>query len=114
MKTFTKKYQLWTFVDSAYTFEEFDTLQECIEAPKQGEWYITKKVSLSVTEAETEPYGKIPIPSPFDGKGSGHDKHSDLPSRGANPRPEPDRTPEEIAADDLAGRYAGGTIASLG
>ncbi len=55
MKTFTKKYQLWTYVDSAYTFKEFDTLAECIAEPKYSEWYITKGVTIAVTEATDIP-----------------------------------------------------------
>lgn len=52
MKQFTKKYQLWTFGDSAWHFEEFDTLQECIEAPKYSDWYVTKRVYISVSDSD--------------------------------------------------------------
>lgn len=53
MKNFEKKYQLWTTPDGvAYTAEEYDTLQECITAPKSDPWYVTKRVSIAVTDAE--------------------------------------------------------------
>lgn len=79
MKSFTKKYQLWIRepfqeCDSCkakpgspqlcsvclenrelqlFTFKEFDTVEECIVAPKgSNDWYITKKVSLSIKDSE--------------------------------------------------------------
>lgn len=52
MKNFEKKYQLWTLGDYAYAFSEFDTLQECIEAPKYSDWYITKRVQIRVTDVD--------------------------------------------------------------
>lgn len=53
MKEFTKRYQLWCLAEgNQFTFEEFDSLAECIKAPKYGDWYITKRVSLSVSDAD--------------------------------------------------------------
>lgn len=60
MKNFTKKYQLWTSADGGYTFMEFDTLAECISAPKYSDWYITKWVQLAVTEANETPVPVMP------------------------------------------------------
>lgn len=54
MKQFEKKYQVWTYGDSAYSFTEFDTLQECVAEPKYGDWYITKRVLLNVTDADEQ------------------------------------------------------------
>lgn len=110
MKTFTKKYQLWTYADggSYFTFTEFDTLQECIEAPKYSDWYITKKVLLAVSEAETEAHGQNSIYSsrrmPVIG---------DIQSDTRIGSKTVDRTPEEIAADELAAKYAGGAIGTI-
>ncbi len=48
---FTKKYQVWEQQDgNQFSFNEFDTLDECIAAQKYGQWYITKKIVLSVGE----------------------------------------------------------------
>jgi len=59
MKQFAKKYQLWALADQKnerYTVSGFDSLEECIAAPKDSnDWYITKKVSLSVTDAADQP-----------------------------------------------------------
>lgn len=56
MKEFTKKYQLWTTPDGvSYIAQEFDTLQECIVAAKSDPWYITKRVSINVVDAEEVP-----------------------------------------------------------
>lgn len=128
MKNFIKKYQLWEsrpFQEclscsvkpgspilceaclerrsvSEYVFREFDTLQECIEAPKHYDWYITKKVSLAVTEAETEPTQLL--------------VHKDLipivkqAAKLIEQKPD-ERTPEQIATDDLAASYAHGPVA---
>lgn len=54
MKQFTKKYQVWTPVgERGFLYGEFDSLDECIAADKPtGEWYITKRVSLSVKESD--------------------------------------------------------------
>lgn len=52
MKNFEKKYQLWTLGDSGYLFTEFDTLQECIEAQKYSDWYVTKRVQMTVTDVD--------------------------------------------------------------
>jgi hypothetical protein len=65
MKQFTKKYQLWELADQKnerYAVSEFDSLEECIAAPKDtNDWYITKKVSLNVTDAADQP---IPLAIP--------------------------------------------------
>jgi hypothetical protein len=64
MKQFAKKYQLWELADQneRYEVSEFDSLEECIAAPKDSnDWYITKKVSLSVTDAADQP---IPVAIP--------------------------------------------------
>jgi hypothetical protein len=59
MNQFAKKYQLWQLADQKnerYTVSEFDSLDECVAAPKgSNDWYITKKVSLSVTDAADQP-----------------------------------------------------------
>lgn len=52
MKQFSKKYQLWIYDNGAYNFTEFDTLEECMSAHKLSDWYITKRVALSVKEAD--------------------------------------------------------------
>lgn len=106
MKTFTKKYQVWCKdpqVTDSYIFIEYNSLEECISAPKLGnDWYITKKVSLAVSEAETEPYGQSARPN------NGNTTTSQ-PIKQQEPN-EVTRTPEEIAADELAARYTGGQV----
>ena len=64
MKTFTKKYQVWERDGdtASFSFTEFETLQECIIAEKQGDWYITKGVSLVVAEEGELPTIKPPVP----------------------------------------------------
>ena len=67
MKEFAKKYQLWGLADQRnqqYAVSEFDSLEECIAAPKDSnDWYITKKVSLTVTDAADQP---VPFATPID------------------------------------------------
>lgn len=56
MNEFAKRYQVWCHVEgNQFAFEEFDTLAECIKAPKYGDWYITKRVSLAVSDADEKP-----------------------------------------------------------
>lgn len=53
MKEFTKKYQLWELSDNrAYSLKEFDTLQDCIAAPKYSSWYVTKRVAMTITDTD--------------------------------------------------------------
>ena len=55
MKNFEKKYQLWTTLDGAtYSYQEFDSLQECVQSPKSDPWFITKRVVMSVTDADEQ------------------------------------------------------------
>lgn len=62
MKTFTKKYQVWQLAEgNQFSFDEFDTLAECIAAEKHGgSWYITKMVTLAVTEVGEAPIVAMP------------------------------------------------------
>lgn len=56
MKTFTKKYQVWVCNDvsiPSYICIPCDSLEECLQVPKgNDDWYITKKVSLSIKDVE--------------------------------------------------------------
>jgi len=50
MKKFTKKYQVWNYGEG-WSFEEYDTIQECLEALKYStDFYITKSVDFEVKE----------------------------------------------------------------
>lgn len=93
MKTFSKKYQLWIKADGdQYGLTEFDTLEECISAEKHSDWYITKKVSLSIKDAEEAKPLIIPVA----------------------PRVTADiRTDEDQQAEELAAKYAGGPIGTI-
>lgn len=54
MNHFKKKYQVWEYAEGqSYSFTEFDTLQEAIEAPKHGDWYVTKSVDIKFKEQST-------------------------------------------------------------
>lgn len=53
MNEFTKKYQVWELSEGTqYVFTEYDTLAECVSAQKHGAWYITKRVSIRVADAD--------------------------------------------------------------
>lgn len=56
MKNFEKKYQVWSSNKDAneYEFQEFDTLAECIAAPKNDDWYITKMVVMEFVDVEAK------------------------------------------------------------
>lgn len=97
MKQFTKKYQLWTFGDSAWVFDEFDTLQECIEAPKYSDWYVTKRVSISVSDSDES----LPVAPTY--------AHPIIPAEAAVPVAE-ELVPEE---DATLAAYLGGGVATL-
>lgn len=52
----TKQYQLWTLSDgNSYTFEEFDTLEEALNADRYtSHFIITKKVDYEVIDLEAQ------------------------------------------------------------
>lgn len=55
MHQFEKKYQVWVQESDGpvfYRMQEFDSLMECMSAPKSGIWYITKAVNLTVLDAD--------------------------------------------------------------
>lgn len=104
MKNFEKKYQLWTYADMAFTFTEFDTLQECIEAPKYSDWYVTKRVQLSVTDNDDIQNPRIGLLPTIE------DNHKVYV---------PDPIPREIRSDEeensaLVAAYSRGPIGNLG
>lgn len=50
-KEFTKPYQVWQRGEgNQFTFDEFDTLEEAIQAQKYGDWYLTKFVNLTIID----------------------------------------------------------------
>lgn len=115
MKTFTKKYQLWEAVDtgeSAFALIEFDTLSHAILAPKKYSWYITKAASVQITDAEEQSYAPIPLRDRIDGGGSGVDKPTTIHPE-SRPVEQTEKSPEEIAADELAARYTNGPVAPI-
>jgi hypothetical protein len=50
-QSFTKTYQIWTKTDNGYTFAEFDTILEAVQAAT-GDYYLTKATDFSVTEVD--------------------------------------------------------------
>ena len=118
MLNFTKKYQVWESDDDEFTTEdlkysvtEFDNLQEAVLVPKKKVSFITKKVSLAVTEAETEPYVRSATIDGLYPRG-GEDIKLVGTATGIKPNTV-ERSSEEIAADELAAKYAGGPIADI-
>lgn len=95
MKQFSKKYQVWESGEyEQFMFKEFDTLEECIMAAKTGDWYVTKKVSLSISDAEVIT-PSIPYVQP---------KADEI---------KPIPTPAELDAEQLAAKYAAGPIGNI-
>jgi hypothetical protein len=99
MNQFAKRYQLWQLADQKnerYTVSEFDSLEECVAAPKgSNDWYITKKVSLSVTDAADQPVPfAIPNNQPLN--------KSDEGKKSSKPEP----------AEQLPRKYEEGTVAT--
>lgn len=49
MKKFTKKYQIWTYADNAYTPTEYDTIEECLLHDRYtADFYITQSVEFEI------------------------------------------------------------------
>jgi hypothetical protein len=99
MKQFSKKYQVWhdsNYIEGSqniYGYQEFDTLEECVNTLKTGEFYITKRVLLNVTDAEEQ----LPV-------------ITSVPIYDQNKLPEEVRSDEE---DPILDRYMGGATGTV-
>lgn len=99
MQQFTKKYQLWIRdgETDAFVPTEFDTLNECMFAPKMNDWYITKRVSFNVSDSDES----LPVAPTY--------AHPIIPAEAAVPVAE-ELVPEE---DATLAAYLGGGVATL-
>ena len=58
----SKMYQLWHKSDYNYAFDEFDTIQECIDDVANhytADWFITKRCDYKVYEYEQSEQKKV-------------------------------------------------------